>query len=215
MLKSRRPFTLLELMIVMAIFILLLVAGMPSFLNATRSTRVNLAAQKIQGALANARTRAVANNSYVAAVFYSDNPNSYYFLVDLYATNKEDEDFRAMRIASNVEALPENTMIPAFGTSIASSDFVTASSTDDSTGSRYRTTIETGDLPELKSFNRSELKPVIFTPKGGLAGTQGKHLVIRVAESDSFNANKASCFVIPVNVNFLSGKAKILPAAKY
>lgn len=201
-------------MIVMGIFVLLLVAGMPAFLDATSSGRVNLAAQKVQGALANARARAVANNSYVAAVFYTEDKNSHYFLTDLYRDPAQEEKFYAWRLSTGVEAFPANTMIPASGKTIESSAVVLANDPDDATGSRYRVSTSLFDfkkVKELDNFSTSQLKPVIFTPKGGLAGTDGKHLVIHVVQSDEYPNNK---FYIPINVNFLSGKAKILPSEK-
>ncbi len=201
-------------MVVMGIFILLLVAGMPAFLDATTSGRVNLAAQKVQGALANARARAVANNTFVAAVFYTEDSNSHYFLTDLYRDSSQDEKFYAWRLSSGVEAFPVNTMIPASGTTIESSAVVLVDDPDDSSGSEYSVSsslFDFGKVKELDSFNLSQLKPVIFTPKGGLAGTDGKHLVIHVVQSDEYPNNK---FYIPINVNFLSGKAKILSSQK-
>jgi len=79
--KAQRAFTLLELLVVMAIIAILMVLIAPAFTSIKTGNDVTTAANTIKGVLDTARTYANANNTYVWVGFYEENvsqpsPNS-------------------------------------------------------------------------------------------------------------------------------------------
>lgn len=63
--KSKKGFTLMELVVVLAIVILITALSLPSFLNAMANIRLRTAAQNLAGILQQARMRATHDNAVV------------------------------------------------------------------------------------------------------------------------------------------------------
>lgn len=70
--KILRAFTLLELLVVVALIAMLLVLVAPAFTNIKTANDISTAASTITGALDQARTYGVANNTYVYVGFYEE-----------------------------------------------------------------------------------------------------------------------------------------------
>jgi prepilin-type N-terminal cleavage/methylation domain-containing protein len=72
--QHSRAFTLLELLIVIAIISILLVLVAPAFTYIKRGNDITTAASMVTGVLAQARNHAMANNTYVYVGFYEEVP---------------------------------------------------------------------------------------------------------------------------------------------
>lgn len=70
--RARRAFTLIELLVVIAVITVLMVLVVPAFTNLKGSGDITNAADTIAGTLANARTYAIANNTYTWVGFYEE-----------------------------------------------------------------------------------------------------------------------------------------------
>src|SRR6266567_9104384 len=71
--STRRAFTLIEMLVVMAIIALLMVLVAPAFTNLKSAGDVTGAASTVKGILDQARTYAKANNTYTWVGFYEEN----------------------------------------------------------------------------------------------------------------------------------------------
>ncbi len=67
--RSRRGFTLTELLVVVAIIILLVAVSVPAFIGATRSGRLSAGVRTVQAALMSARNRAISENVIYSVEF--------------------------------------------------------------------------------------------------------------------------------------------------
>lgn len=67
---SRAGFTLIELVLVLALVAILAAAGLPRLFDATAAWRVRLAAQELVGTLRTARTLALREGTHVAVKFF-------------------------------------------------------------------------------------------------------------------------------------------------
>src|SRR4051794_6694046 len=70
--RQRSAFTLIELVVVIGIIVLLTVLAVPPFTNLRGSGDLTQAADVIAGTLAQARTHAIANNTYTWVGFYEE-----------------------------------------------------------------------------------------------------------------------------------------------
>ena len=75
-LRGRHAFTLIELMVVIGIIVLLTVLVVPAFTNLKGAGDMTIAADTIAGTLAQARTYAMANNTYTWVGFYEESATS-------------------------------------------------------------------------------------------------------------------------------------------
>src|SRR5438477_9063221 len=71
--QRRRAFTLLEMLVVMGIIAILMVLVAPAFTTIKSGTDATSAAYTIKGILDQARTYAMANNTYTWVGFYEEN----------------------------------------------------------------------------------------------------------------------------------------------
>ncbi|PYK40164.1 MAG: hypothetical protein DME49_01270 [Verrucomicrobia bacterium] len=71
--RARRAFTLIELLVVMSIIAILMVLVAPAFTNLKSAGDVTGAAYTVKGVLDQARTYAMANNTYTWVGFYEEN----------------------------------------------------------------------------------------------------------------------------------------------
>jgi prepilin-type N-terminal cleavage/methylation domain-containing protein len=74
--KTRRAFTLLELLVVMGVIALLMILVAPAFTTIKSGNDIGNAASTITGVLAQARTYAMSNNTYTWVGFYEEAPTS-------------------------------------------------------------------------------------------------------------------------------------------
>src|SRR5207248_2044597 len=74
--QRKRAFTLLEMLVVMAIIALLMVLVAPAFTSLKSAGDVTGAAYTVKGVLDQARTYAMANNTYTWVGFYEENVSS-------------------------------------------------------------------------------------------------------------------------------------------
>jgi len=77
-----RGFTLVELLVVVAIIILLVAVSVPAFLGATRSGRLSAGVRAVQAALMSARNRAITENVVYSVEFGEINDPSYDLRID-------------------------------------------------------------------------------------------------------------------------------------
>ncbi len=74
--QRKRSFTLIELMVVIAVIVILTVLLVPAFTNLKGSGDITNAAYTITGALEQARNYAMANNTFVWVGFYEEAPTT-------------------------------------------------------------------------------------------------------------------------------------------
>jgi len=229
----RRPvkhFTLLELIVVMGILVLLSAVAIPAYSSLFSGRKTTLAANKLNGAVMEARAYAVSNKVYTALVFLrekvkipgSSDQDGYirFRLAELYhdaETNDSTSPYIWSRWAagSDYVLLPENTMVPdadkCFG-------FVGSENDHDSTGTtideRYRldyTNLKKANLPDSgKVITTDGARAIIFRPNGQLASGE-KDVVVHFIESNKTH-NAAS---VPLRISWLTCRTKFMDPAKY
>ena len=204
---AARPFTLVELIMVMGVLVLLAVVAAPAYSSLFAGQKTTLAANKVNGAIIEARTHAVSKKVYTALIFIKDG-NGYrsFRLAEVYhnpETENSAYNWRRWAPGSTLELLPDNTMIPA-----TNKDFGTTSGGSDSpTGS--------GTMPKVGNLTNSGFttsiadRAIIFKPNGQLAGTNDNNVVIRFVEINRYEAG-SSAPKLPLNVNWLTCKTKFL-----
>ena len=204
---SARPFTLVELIMVMGVLVLLAVVAVPAYSSLFAGHKTTLAANKVNAAVVEARTYAVSKKVYTALIFIKDG-NGYrsFRLAEVYH-NPETENttysWRRWAPGSALELLPDNTMIPAtvkdFGT--------TSGGSDGDTGS--------GAVPKVSNLTNSGFtssvadRAIIFKPNGQLAGTSDGNVVVRFVEINRYEASSTTP-KLPLNINWLTCKTKFL-----
>ena len=205
-----RPFTLVELIMVMGVMILLAAIAIPAYSSLFSGRKTTLAANQVNGAVIEARTHAVSSKIYTALIFVKDSKLSGYTSIrqaEVYHNPDTDNTsylWRRWVPGASFMILPENTMVPD-----NSSDLGMASDSDGKVGS--------GSLPKVSNLNNSGLPSgittapaIIFKPNGQLAGTSEKNVVVRFVEANRYEANSGATPKLPLNINWLTCKTKFL-----
>ena len=208
---AARPFTLIELIAVMGVMILLAAVAIPAYSSLFAGRKTTLAANIVSGAVMEARAHAVSSKTYTALLFMknatSDKGYTSIRLAEVYHdpdTANETYAWRRWVPGTAFSLLPENTMVPA-----TDSDLGTASSdTDGNKGS--------GTMPKVSALGNSGISgissapAIICKPNGQLAGTKDRNVVVRFVEKNRYEASSSRTPKLPLNINWLTCKAKYL-----
>jgi len=205
---AARPFTLVELIVVMGVMMLLAAIAIPAYGSLFSGRKTTLAANKLNGAVLEARAHAVSAKIYSALVFVKDGAGYKSFrLAEVYHDADTDNDeykWRRWAPGSSFVLLPENTMIP------------------DDSGKDLGTTsgegkVGSGRLPDVTGINTKDkvlttttAPAIIFKPNGQLAGTDENNVVVRFVETNRYKANASQTPKLPLNINWLTCKTKFL-----
>jgi len=206
---AARPFTLIELIAVMGVMMLLAAVAIPAYSSLFSGRKTTLAANRVNGAVLEARAHAVSTKVYTALVFVKDTKGKKsgyksFRLAEVYHNPDSETDtsgysWRRWVPGSAFVLLPENTMIPD-----SDRDFGTTSGSEGSSAS--------GDLPKLGMTNSGVTDgscAIIFKPNGQLAGTKNENVVVRFVETNRYESSD-SVPRLPLNINWLTCKAKYL-----
>ena len=209
--KTARPFTLIELIAVMGVMILLAAVAIPAYSSLFAGRKTTLAANIVSGAVMEARAHAVSTKVYTALVFVknaaSDRGYTSIRIAEVYHdpdTENETYVWRRWVPGTSFSLLPENTMIPATDTDLGT----TSSGTDGDKGSGSMSKIS--NLTNSGLTVTSNVPAIIVKPNGQLAGTKDKNVVVRFVESNRYEANQSKTPKLPLNINWLTCKAKYL-----
>ena len=217
----RRPvrnFTLLELIVVMGILVLLSAVAIPAYSSLFSGRKTTLAANKLNGAVMEARAYAVSNKVYTALVFLnervSDNTTTKGYvrfrLAELYHDSEStDNKYIWSRWAngSDFVLLPENTMIPN-----GDQYFGTTSSDTSGTPSGSLTKV---DFTHMTSKNlptgatSADARCIIFRPNGQLASNENS-VIVQFVETNKFVGNASAAAALPLRINWLTCKTKFM-----
>ena len=206
---AARPFTLVELIMVMGVMILLAAIAIPAYSSLFSGRKTTLAANQMNGAIMEARAHAVSSKVYTALVFVKDSNSKGYTrfrMAEVYHNPDTDNTsylWRRWVPNSSFVLLPENTMIPA-----TDKDFGPTSSSDGSSGSNYSTKVT--NLTNSGVTASAADRAIVFKPNGQLAGTEDNNLVVRFVEVNRYEANAAQTPKLPLNINWLTCKTKFL-----
>lgn len=209
---AARPFTLIELIAVMGVLILLAAVAIPAYSSLFAGRKTTLAANQVSGAVMEARAHAVSSKAYTALVFVRDSSSDKGYTSVRIAEVYHDPDtvndtykWRRWVAGTAFTLLPENTMIPATEADLGT----TSSGTDGNKGSDPLLT-KISNLAYSDLNVTSNVPAIIFKPNGQLAGTKDKNVVIRFVESNRYEANPTLAPKLPLNINWLTCKAKYL-----
>ncbi len=208
---AARPFTLVELIMVMGVMILLAAVAIPAYSSLFSGRKTTLAANQMNGAIMEGRAHAVSAKAYTALIFVKDSSSkgfTRFRMAEVYHNPDTDNTsylWRRWVPGSSFVLLPENTMVPD-----TSSDLGTTSGgTEGKVGS--------GSLTKVTNLNNSGIgnnvssaPAIIFKPNGQLAGTGDKNVVVRFVESNRYEANASQTPKLPLNINWLTCKTKFL-----
>ena len=217
----RRPvrhFTLLELIVVMGILVLLSAVAIPAYSSLFSGRKTTLAANKLNGAVMEARAYAVSNKVYTALVFLNEKVSSNtstkgyvrFRLAELYHDPEStDNNYIWSRWAngSDYVILPENTMIP-------SGDQYFGSTSSDTSGSPSGKLLDV-DFSLMTSKNlpdgasHSDAKCIIFRPNGQLASNENS-VIVQFVETNKFVGNASAASALPLRINWLTCKTKFM-----
>jgi len=221
----RRPvksFTLLELIVVMGILVLLSAVAIPAYSSLFSGRKTTLAANKLNGAVMEARSYAVSNKIYTGLVFLKEKvPNTTkdgfirFRLAELYHDpEKPSSKYIWSRWAngSDFVLLPENTMIPdenkSFGTT--SSDNSGSASGDGDMPDVDYGLLKQANLPaDLTTSALTGAKCIIFRPNGQLASNE-KSVIVQFVEANKYNGNASEAAALPLRIHWLSCKTKFM-----
>ena len=217
----RRPvrhFTLLELIVVMGILVLLSAVAIPAYSSLFSGRKTTLAANKLNGAVMEARAYAVSNKVYTALVFLNEKVSENtttkgyvrFRLAELYHDPEStDNQYIWSRWAngSDYVLLPENTMIPN-----GDQYFGTTSSDTSGTPSGSLTKVDfthmtNKNLPAGASI--SGARCIIFRPNGQLAPSE-KNVIVQFVETNRFEGNPSAAAALPLRINWLTCKTKFM-----
>ena len=202
---AARPFTLIELIVVMGVMILLAAVAIPAYSSLFSGRNTTLAANLLNGAVMEARAHAVSSREYTALVF-EDDGNGYtrFRMAEVYnKPETENYSWRRWAPGSDFVRLPDNTLIPTGNENLGT----TSSSSEGTSGSGappYVTDLTYSGLTD------SEAPAIVFKPNGQLAGTENKNMVVRFAEANRYKANKSQTPKLPLNINWLTCKTKFM-----
>ena len=207
---AARPFTLVELIVVMGVMILLAAIAIPAYSSLFSGRKTTLAANQVNGAVIEGRTHAVSSKMYTALIFVKDTTFNGYTSVrlgEVYHNPDTDNTsflWRRWVPGASFTVLPENTMVPA-----TNNDLGTTSGSEGKVGS--------DSLPKVTNLNNSGIghnissaPAMIFKPNGQLAGTSDKNVVVRFVETNRYEANSGQTPKLPLNINWLTCKTKFL-----
>ena len=217
----RRPvrlFTLLELIVVMGILVLLSAVAIPAYSSLFSGRKTTLAANKLNGAVMEARAYAVSNKVYTALVFLNEKVSENtttkgyvrFRLAELYHDPEStDNNYIWSRWAngSDYVILPENTMIP-------SGDQYFGSTSSDTSGSPSGKLLDV-DFTHMTSKNlpdgvtATDAKCIIFRPNGQLASNENS-VIVQFVETNKFVGNSAAASALPLRINWLTCKTKFM-----
>ena len=210
---AARPFTLIELIAVMGVMILLAAVAIPAYSSLFAGRKTTLAANMVSGAVMEARAHAVSTKVYTALVFVknaaSDRGYTSIRIAEVYHdpdTENETYAWRRWVPGTSFSLLPENTMVPATDTDLGT----TSSGTDGDKGSGSMAKILSTSLANSGLTVTSNVPAIIVKPNGQLAGTKDKNVVVRFVESNRYEANQSKTPKLPLNINWLTCKAKYL-----
>ena len=81
-----------------------------------------------------------------------------------------------------------------------------------SSAAKQVTNVPKKDLPGASSSESGTqiLKAIIFKPNGQLAGTGTKNMIVRFVEANRYEANESGTPKLPLNINWVTCKAKFL-----
>ena len=212
-----RQFTLIELIAVMGVMMLLAAVAIPAYSSLFSGRKTTLAANKLNGAIIEARSYAVSNKTYTALIFVKDGKGYKSFrLAEVYhqgdgVSDENDPDaddstsykWRRWASGSSLVLLPENTMIPTGSDNLGVTDGLG----------------DTGKpgLPKIAGLQNSGVEnnsfAIVFKPNGQLGGTGDKNVVVRFVEANQYekagnSTNKVP--KLPLNINWLTCKTKFL-----
>ena len=209
-----RPFTLVELIMVMGVMILLAAVAIPAYSSLFSGRKTTLAANQVNGAVIEARTHAVSSKNYTALIFVKDSDVSGYTsirMAEVYHNPDTDNSsylWRRWVPGASFSVLPENTMVPATNSDLGT----TSGGMEGKVGSDA--------LPKVTNLNNSGLPgsisnapAIIFKPNGQLAGTGDKNVVVRFVEINRYGdkgQNAGQAPKLPLNINWLTCKTKFL-----
>ena len=133
---AARPFTLVELIMVMGVMILLAAVAIPAYSSRFSGRKTTLAANQVNGSVIEARTHAVSSKIYTALIFVKDTQYNGYTsirMAEVYHNPDTDNSsylWRRWVPGASFMNLPENTMVPA-----TSNDLGTTSGSEGKVGS--------------------------------------------------------------------------------
>jgi len=212
-----RHFTLLELIVVMGILVLLSAVAIPAYSSLFSGRKTTLAANKLNGAVMEARAYAASNKVYTALVFLQEKVSANsstkgsvrFRLAELYHDPEStDKKYIWSRWAngSDFVLLPENTMIPD-----GDRYFGTTSSDTSGTPSGRLTKV---DFSHMTSKNlptgvtSADARCIIFRPNGQLAS--GESVIVQFVETNKFEGNASVAAALPLRINWLTCKTKFM-----
>ena len=201
---AARPFTLIELIVVMGVMIIIASIAVPAYSSLFSGRKTTLAANKLNGAVMEARAHAVTSKQYSALIFGRDGKGYTNFrLAEVYySPSKNTYAWRRWVPGTSIVLLPENTMIPTGSENIGT----TVKGASGNMGS--------ADLPEVtlskSGMTETEAPAIIFKPNGQLAGTREKNVVVRFVETNRYEVNRSMAPKLPLNINWLTCKTKFL-----
>ena len=217
----RRPvrhFTLLELIVVMGILVLLSAVAIPAYSSLFSGRKTTLAANKLNGAVMEARAYAVSNKVYTALVFLQEKVSSNssvkgyvrFRLAELYHDPEStDNQYIWSRWAngSDYVLLPENTMIPS-----ESRYFGTTSGEDSGTPSGSLINVDFSHMSSKNlptGLSTSGAKCIIFRPNGQLASNENS-VIVQFVETNKYEGNPSVATALPLRIHWLTCKTKFM-----
>ena len=207
---AARPFTLIELIVVMGVMMLLAAVAIPAYSSLFSGRKTTLAANKMNAAVMEARAHAVSAKVYTALIFVKDKSTSggytSFRMAEVYHNPDADSGYKWRRWApgSSFVLLPENTMIPDGDDNLGT----TSNGSEGNKGSGNVPTIS--DLDTNSGVNGGDAPAIVFKPNGQLAGTGDKNVVVRFVEANRYEANQSQTPKLPLNINWLTCKTKFL-----
>ena len=217
---AARPFTLVELIMVMGVLILIAATAIPAYSSLFSGRKTTLAANMLNGAIMEARAHAVSSKNYSALVFvkYKDEKGYRAFrLAEVYHdpdAPESDANFKWRRWApgSSFVLLPENTMIPDTKENIGTTKVKNSGKGDTKLVDvkELPTSSSELDASELMPNSESKAPAIFFKPNGQLAGTRENNVVVRFVESNRYAVSVSKTPKLPLNINWLTCKTKFM-----
>lgn len=216
---AARPFTLVEMIVVMGVIMLMAVVAGPAYSSLFSGRKTTLAANMLNAAVLEARAHAVSAKVYTAVVFIKEADGSGYRMFRLaevyHNPDTENTTYKWRRWVPDTtfSILPDNTMVPD-----ANKDFgrTPDGKMDTSVGSStpYKVkNVPHNDFPgSSKSSETSDEKSIIIKPNGQLASEN--NIVVRFVEANRYKAKSTSTPRLPLNISWLTCKSKFLPATE-